>query len=230
MASSRRGDAVDEPTDAERGEVLRLAAHDLKNPLTAVRVLAEMLLEDVPAAHRADLVDLMEAVDLAAILADSLSDLGRVESGEEALRASSTCDLGAVIAEVAGRPAFAPGVTFRPEPASTVRGDGPGVERLLASVLLNGRRMLGPTDRLHVQVSGAVVEVRHPGLVLAADDRLALLDLYGGARLKVRRVRAAALGLGYARHALDAIGGRVALEARPDGLIARLEFVEARPG
>lgn len=221
MASSRPELTVSEPTDLERADVLRLVAHDIKNPLTAVRVLAEMLLEDAPPSLRADLADVVEAVDLAAATTDALADLGRLEAGDEPTWVPDVVDLGAVVREVAERAAFVGIVTLGPC-AGFVRADEAALERVITAVLLNGRRMLGPDERLRLDVRGDRVEVFHPRVHFDEAARAALLDLYGGPRLKTRRIRAAALGLGYARHVLQALGGTVELEARPDGLLVRL--------
>lgn len=226
MASSRRGPAVHESSDPyERAEVLRLLAHDLKNPLTAVRVLAEMLLEDLPSEHHRDLNDLLEAVDRATVTAEGLSDLGRIEGGEEPTSSPDPFDLRELVDEVVDRPAFSTVVHLVPGAPVPVRSDAAAVERALIAVLLNGVRMIAPDACLSVGVADGVISVQHPGVPLADEDRDALFALYGGIRMKARRVRAAALGLGAARATIDAIGGSLTLNAGPDGMIARIDLV-----
>lgn len=229
MASSERGRPVYEPTDLDRADVLRLLAHDIKNPLTTVRVLAEMLLEDADPTARRDLADIVEAVDLAAVTADALADLGRLEAGDEPTWVPDEIDLAEVVREVADRDAFASVTSVDPESAGRARADEGAASRVMVALLLNGRRMIGPDARLQVRVRDHVVHVEHPGVSLGQDDCSALLSLYGGARLKARRVRAAALGLGYVGHVIEGIGGSVEVASGPRGLDVRVTFLPARP-
>ena len=98
--------------------------------------------------------------------------------------------------------------------ALVLRGETGTGKGLAARILhYNGPRADGP-----------MIEVFHPEVELDADSRDALLSLYGGPVLKARRVRAAALGLGYAREVTEAIGGTFELEMRDDGMRVRMVF------
>ncbi|MEZ4318657.1 MAG: histidine kinase dimerization/phospho-acceptor domain-containing protein [Myxococcota bacterium] len=211
-------------SDIMRSEALRQIAHDLKNPLTAVRVLAEMLLDDASPTLAADLTDIVEAVDVAAVTAEGLADLARLEAGDEPTYAPDVVDLVEVTRDVVARAAFTR-VAKVVEPArGSARADESAIVRVLNGVLLNGRRMLKPREVLLVRVGGPLIEVFHPGVHLDTDARDALLTLYGGPMLKARRVRASALGLGYAREALEGIGGHLTVGDADDGLYVRLAF------
>ena len=75
---------TDQATKTARAHALRLFGHDLKNPLTAVRVLAEMLAEDTTdPAVRQDLHDILEATDMAVALVDGMGAVMRVEADED---------------------------------------------------------------------------------------------------------------------------------------------------
>ncbi|MCB9675744.1 MAG: HAMP domain-containing histidine kinase [Alphaproteobacteria bacterium] len=210
-------------SDIQRSEALRQVAHDLKNPLTAVRVLAEMLLDEAGPTLAGDLTDIVEAVDVAAVTAEGLSDLARLEAGDEPTYAPDTVDLGDIVRDVASRAAFSRAVQVL-EGSGEARADDSAIMRALNGVLLNGRRMLKPPKKLVIRVDGPMIEVFHPEVELDADSRDALLSLYGGPVLKARRVRAAALGLGYAREVTEAIGGTFELEMRDDGMRVRMVF------
>src|SRR5690606_25946659 len=67
--------------DARRASCLRLLVHDLNNPLTAIRILAEMLGEEAEGEARRDLQDVLEAADLATALVDGLSAVTHLEDG-----------------------------------------------------------------------------------------------------------------------------------------------------
>jgi signal transduction histidine kinase len=215
-------------SDIQRSEALRQIAHDLKNPLTAVRVLTEMLLDDAEGTLRNDLVDVVEAVDIATVTAEGLADLARLESGDEPTYAPDTIALEEVVREVCSRAAFARVVVLEGAMEGRARADESAVARAFNGVLLNGRRMLRPRDAMRVSVEGAVIAVRHPHVVLDADSRDALLRLYGSPVLKARRVRCAALGLGYAREVVEAIGGRLTLHDADGDLVVRIQLTAPR--
>ncbi len=217
-------------SDIQRSEALRHLAHDLKNPLTAVRVLTEMLLDEAEGTLQRDLVDIVEAVDIATVTAEGLADLARLEAGDEPTYAPDTIALGEVVREVAQRAAFARIVQFAEPLSGSARADESAVARAINGVLLNGRRMLRARDALQVSVRGPFVEVLHPNVALDTDARDALLRLYGGPELKARRVRSAALGLGYAREVIEAIGGQLTLHDRNGDLVVRIELTPPRDG
>ena len=211
-------------TEIQRAEALRQVAHDLKNPLTAVRVLAEMLLDDAGPTMSGDLIDIVEAVDVAAVTADGLSDLARLECGDEPTYAPDIVDLGEIAGEIVSRAAFARVCLRGSQFQGSARADDHAIERTLNGVMLNGRRMLKPHDMLTVSVIGSCIEVFHPGVCIDAESKEALMNIYGGPTLKARRVRASALGLGYAREVLEAIGGCMEFEDHEGGMLVRLSF------
>ena len=92
--------------DELRSDCLRLVAHDLNNPLTAIRILAEMLRDEIPDSEmRQDMIDILEAADLAGALMDSMASLVRLEGRDEDFT-WFPIDLVEVLRRVVDRPAL----------------------------------------------------------------------------------------------------------------------------
>lgn len=215
---------MNDASDIVRSELLRQVAHDLKNPLTAARVLAEMLMDEVQPGLTRDLEDIVEAIDMAAVTAEGLADLARYEVGDEPTYAPEVVDLMPLVAEVVERKSFSRVTSIAPGSSGSARADEDALLRALTAVLLNGRRMLKPNGRLCVTVAAEVIEVLHTGVHVSTDARDALLRVYGGTELKALRVRSAALGLGYPREVVFNVGGSLELDQRDDGLVAVIRF------
>lgn len=222
-SSSPEGFVADD--EILRADVLRHFAHDLKNPLTAVCVLAEMLREDLGGQAREDMDDVIEALDLCTAMAEGLSDLARVEAGAEPTYEFEMHSLTELVERVCSRAGMVKHVERVPSPAVFARMDVGAGQRALTAVLLNARRML-PMARVRVRVlEPATVEVEHPGVRLEPVDAADLVRPYGAARLRDRRVRASALGLAYARSTLEGLGGSLEVLPEESALWVRLSFL-----
>lgn len=229
MASSMLEVLVDPDLEIERADVLRHFAHDLKNPLTAVRVLVEMMVEEVEGQAREDLEDVIEAVDLCAAMAEGLSDLARVEAGAEPTYEIEVQDLTAIVRAVVERAGMRKYVRLGAMPVVRARVDPPAARRALTAVLLNARRMM-PADPVELSMfEDARIEILHPDLDLAPADAADLLHPYGAARLRDRRIRASALGLAYARTTMEWLGGSLDVVPEDAGLRVGLRFLPAPP-
>ena len=202
----------------------QLFAHDLRNPLTAVRVLAQMLAEDVPEELQEDVEDILEAADLAIVMVDGFSDSTIYCEGQAQTRVRQPMDLGEIVVSVAERSAFRKKLELGVLDAARV-GASSAAERVIAQVLYNGSRLLGPDKKLQVSVEmDGSVRVLHPHLSLAPADLLELLQPYGAVALKARRLRAAPLGLHHCKRMMESLGGTLFIENTPPGLLVRIQF------
>jgi two-component system sensor histidine kinase KdpD len=209
-------------SDSVKTAILRAASHDLRSPLTAIRVAAESLaspsvtLSDEDRAHQLDTVR-RESVRLDRLVANLL-DLSRLEAGSTVSRpelvsldelvAQAVAELGSedrVRAELATDPPL-------------VQVDPIQVERVLVNLVENALRYSRPGSDVVVAVtsedSEAVVRVVDdgPGIPAAELERVfepfQRLDGSGGRR-------GVGLGLTIARGFAEANGGRVWVEPRP---------------
>jgi signal transduction histidine kinase len=180
--------------DELRSDCLRLLAHDLNNPLTAIRILAEMLRDEIsdPEA-RQDVIDILEAADLAGALMDGLSSMARVEDHEEEFT-WFPIDLVEVLRQSVDRPALRRHIKLDLPREMQMGGDRMALQRAFTDVLVNARRLVDGRLTIPVgatQVDGVVAPpglwVRHrhrdnspalPGVAIAgrdADQEIALL-------------------------------------------------------
>jgi len=218
--SSRR---VGENAGQLRSDCLRLLAHDLNNPLTAIRILAEMLRDEVKGEEmRQDIVDILEAADLAGALMDGLSSMVRLEGHPEEYT-WFPIDLVDLLRQVVDRPALRRHVRLELPREIQLGGDRMALQRALTDVLMNARRLVDGDFPVHVRgvESEDSVEVRihHPGQGIPVSLRERLLELYGAVELRQNRVPVAAAGLVYANSVIEVHGGSIRFDdSDPTGM------------
>ena len=223
--TARVGSRLHNRRSEPRSRILRLLAHDLNNPLTAIRLLSEMLAAEVPGDEaRQDVRDILEASDVAASLVESLSAYARLLAPEPA-RATNV-DVGAVISEASRRPCNAGQFTVHaPRTPVHVRGDRAAVKQAVFDVLLNARRLSESSGTTEVTLTDSGTEV-----VIEVVCRLstptegleALLHDYGSMELRSQRVPVSPTGLAHAARTAESVGGRLDLETHRDRLVTRL--------
>lgn len=211
----------DPPGDPDRAECLRYVVHDLNNPLTAIRLLAEYARSEAPTAElRQDMVDILEATDLTAALIDGLGSMAREDHVETS--ASLPLDLASLVRKVAERPALRRFVRLELPDTLRFSGDGSALSRAFTDVLVNARRL---ADRRLVLVTArqddehVEIRVRHEVPAAAeseSDPRLplfaALLEPHGAVPLRREKISVLATGLAYARRTFERHGGIVCFE------------------
>jgi signal transduction histidine kinase len=136
------GDAQGRAGDPEelRAEWLRLFVHDLNNPLTAIRILAEVARDDAPNEElRQDLLDILEATDMAAALIDSVSSMSR-PSGRESYT-WFPFDLVPVLRAAADRASLRRQLRLELPDSLRISGDRAALQRAFSDIFLNARRL-----------------------------------------------------------------------------------------
>jgi two-component system sensor histidine kinase KdpD len=207
-------------SDEIKTAVLRSVSHDLRSPLTAIRAARDGLENPSLSLSEADREELQAtmraATDRLDRLVSNLLDLSRLESGA----ATARPELWTVDALV-GRALETVGATAeRVEVALAaelppVRADAAQLERALANLLENA---LGVSSRCLVEAEPMLDEVvvrvtdDGPGLDPADLERIFLPFERGAAA----RRGGSGLGLSIARGFVEANGGRIWAEARPD--------------
>lgn len=203
-----------DPQAGIRSRTLRIFAHDLNNPLTAIRLLSEMLTSEVedPEIQR-DLIDILEASDLAAAHVESLSALSRIESPDAEIP-DAECDLHALLAASCARPCMRNYIRFQPlGEAVVVRGQVAAIRQAVRDVVLTARRLAEGHDpilaTLTLEGPDAVIclEVPQPGLPGWAEAQLR--QPFGAVLTRERRIQVAATGLAHASRAASRHGGEL---------------------
>ncbi len=229
-------------SDAVKTALLDAVSHDLRTPLTAIRMAAARLAEapELDAAERsaaaAEIETLVERLDR---LVSNLLDLSRIESGTIRPRLAPRVLADVVVDSLTrngARFAGSPIAVDIPEALPPVAVDDVLFEQALANVLENAvRHAPGASIRISGRVvDGAVrlsVEDAGPGVSDAELPRL-FERFYRPARPGSRGRRAGSgLGLAVVKGFVEAMGGRVAARrSRLGGLAVDIDLPAADPG
>jgi signal transduction histidine kinase len=198
-----------------RDEFLSIASHELKTPLTPLKLHLENSARRQPGPPPRWLVACQRQVERLEALVAQLLDVTRIRAGRLTLRPGEV-DLGALVESVAERwspeaQAVGSAVTVDVEPGVVGRWDGDRLDQVLANLLSNALRHAPGTPvairvRRHRAVARLTVEDGGPGLPAALRPRLfERFERAGDAR----NVGGLGLGLYIVRHLVEAHGGRV---------------------
>ena len=200
-------------------EMARRVAHEIKNPLTAMRIAVDQLqrsaaVPDGSAAGRnAIAVDVLTAeTDRLERLAKDFADLGRMPEGP-----ASEVDVTELLDELA-RTAVPPGVTVavRADARRAIQGHYEPLRRAFANLLRNAAEAMGGRGAIDVAVSGgpdgvAVTIADHgPGVPRELRDRV--FEPY-----VTTKAEGTGLGLALVRQTVEAHGGAITLSETPGG-------------
>ena len=212
------------------GELAARVAHEIRNPVTAARSLAQLMVRDPASPHAAEHAELI------------LAELGRVERQVQALLrfarreefSFEPVDLGEV-----ARSALEPlrarleasGVAVETDIAAGVvaRADREKIRQVVVNLLDNAADAVGGVDDKHLALAvrgadgAAVLEVRDSGPGVPADALPRLFEPFFSLK-----TNGTGLGLAIVKRTVEAHGGRV--EAHPGvgtGLLLRVELPAA---
>lgn len=203
--------------EQDRSEVLAGISHDLRTPLTRLRLEAEMSISDC-AAQQAVVADIeqMEAV------ISQFMDYARTESGEEAVRT----DVGILLASIAERQACVDRpILFEKAPLPELRLRPKALTRAITNLIDNAWKYGGGEVSLKAAaVNGELrLEISDRGPGIPADQVARLIRPF--TRLETARTNAGGTGLGLAivERIARLHNGRLELLSNPGGgLLARL--------
>jgi signal transduction histidine kinase len=244
LRETRMAETEREQIDGEaRADCLRLIVHDLNNPLTAIRILAEMSRDNATDPEtRADMVDMLEAADFASALVEGLSSMVRIERRVDELT-WFPIDLVELLRDMVDRPAFQAHVELDLPRELQIVGDRTALGRAITDVLVNGRKLadrsklrITASDAPRVVVGGphlrgsvagprAEVRVRHPAPAVPPALRARLFEAYGAVELRHGAIPVSAVGLAHARQMILGHQGQMDFEDGPGGamdLVIRL--------
>jgi signal transduction histidine kinase len=210
------------------------ASHQLRNPLTALRIRMDNLSEYVEEAGQPEHRLTLEETDRFGLILDGLLALARAERGQHqrtTVDAAATAD-GRVLAW--GPLAEMRGITLsrlgvRTAPVSAVET---AVDQALDALIDNALKFAGTgaTVLVDVRVSGSTVDIHvvDDGPGLSDEDRRQAAERFWRAR-DAQNIDGAGLGLAIAVALVEASGGQLQLlPAHPRGLDAHLSFSVAR--
>ena len=209
-------------TDELRADCLRLLGHDINNPLTAIRILSEMLRDEIrDPLMRRDVIDILEAADLAGALIDGMNSLVLLEGQSEECT-WFPIDLVDVLRQAVDRPALRRHIRFELPREILMMGDRAALHRAFTDVFVNARRLVDGTRDILVRAreDGDEVEVRvqHQGQGIPVALRPHMFRMFGAVTVRESRIPVTAMGLVYAAWVIDVHAGTITFAEGEEGM------------
>jgi signal transduction histidine kinase len=210
---------------ALRTRLLANVSHELKTPVTSIRMFSEMLAEDpLDEARTRRFGQLLRSESLRlSVLIESLLDFSKLRKKDESVHPEPV-DLEALLGRVAEAFSFRAreaGVRFTIENGAPLRfhSNAAAVERILQNLLDNAlkyRRREDPWVALTAKKSGdrLLVSVSDNGIGIPRRDRERVFEEFYRVRYDDYGVQGSGLGLAIARRLARKLGGEVTLESR----------------
>ena len=221
--------------ETARRDLIAAVSHDLRTPITSLRLLAEAVGDDIVDAptRRGYLGQMRTHIDVLAGLIDDLFELSRLEAGDIQWTLQQVA-LGQLVEEAvdALRPqAEAKGVSVRADVRAhqPARANPEKVQRVLFNLIQNAIRHTpadGSVTVLAEAANGRVeIEVSDTGDGIGEDDRARVFEpFYRGGSEAARTRAGAGLGLAISRAIVEAHGGRIWLADSPSGTRVRFSL------
>jgi two-component system phosphate regulon sensor histidine kinase PhoR len=222
IAQLRRSDQV-------RKDFTANVSHELRTPLAAIKAFAETLREGAveDAEHRAEfLLEIETNADRMTRLVDDLLTLSALDSGVRT-PASESVDLMRLAAEVTAtlKPlAVRKQLGLRLEPfrdVPPVRGDRGQLKQVLTNLLDNAIKFTPEKGIVRLSAACAqgrvTVAVQDTGIGIPAEDLPRIFErFYRVDKARSRELGGTGLGLAIVKHIVEAHGGGVSVESRPE--------------
>jgi signal transduction histidine kinase len=218
----RDEEAARDHSDAARRDLVAAVSHDLRTPITSLRLLAEAVGDDVVVdgeMRRSYLERMRTHIDALSFLIDDLFELSRLEAGDInwSLEHVPLGELVGETVEAMRLHAEAKGVAVTAEVPDTLlpaRADPEKLQRVLFNLIQNAIRHTPADGSVVVRAvpveAGIEVEVADTGDGIATEERERVFAaFYRGGTDAARTNAGAGLGLAISRAIVEAHGGRI---------------------
>ncbi len=236
IARLRAEEAAREQSDTARRDLVAAVSHDLRTPITSLRLLAEAVGDDVVDGElrRGYLERMRTHIDILSNLIDDLFELSRLEAGDIrwSLERVPLDELVGETVEAMRLEAEAKGVSVQFEVADTLlsaRANPEKLQRVLFNLIQNAIRHT-PADGSVVVRAQAIadrieIEVADSGDGIDPDERERVFTpFYRGGADAARTGGGAGLGLAVSRAIVEAHGGRIWLPEAAAGTRVRFSL------
>ena len=205
-----------------RQEFVSNLVHELKTPITSLRLTAESMLGDPQPKDRRRFAErVVREADLISKIIDNLRQLGDIEAGVMAVDISKV-DIGELITDSVARLGLdRPVHTSVPE-GLVIETDRAKLIQALANLLDNAAKFSPPGTAIDVEVQPAgeelVVSVRDRGPGISPEHWSRVFErFYKVDRARPREAGGFGLGLAITKHLVQVLGGRIWTEAAREG-------------
>lgn len=224
--------------DRRKDEFLAMLAHELRNPIAAIRNASYQLLRgtDAAGAERCNALIERQSVLLGGLV-DDLLDVSRITRGLIALH-EERCDFSGIVHSAVT--SLRPNIDEKrhdleltvPARAVTITGDPARIEQVVLNLVGNAIKYTDPGGRIGVKVAidggDATLRVRDNGIGMSADMLERVFDLFSQAERGLARSKGGlGVGLTIVRRLVELHGGSV--DARSDGPDTGSEFLVRLP-
>ena len=210
-----------------RSQFVASVSHELKTPLTSIRMFAETL-----AMGRADehmkseyLEIIVNEAERLARLVDNVLDFSKLEQGKKLYRLRSTQlnDVAGSAVRAIQFPLAQQGFRLHvsaDEGLPEIQADPDAIQQAILNLLTNAMKYSGDARdidlRLFARSGDAVIEVADRGLGLAPEEQKRIFDkFYRAPSHEARLIAGTGLGLTLVAYIARAHGGRVKVESKP---------------
>jgi signal transduction histidine kinase len=236
IAELQAGEAARDQSDAARRDLVAAVSHDLRTPITSLRLLAEAVGDDIvdEDTRRGYLARMRTHIDALSALIDDLFELSRLEAGDIgwSLERVPLHELVGETVEAMRLQAEAKGVAVLasvPDELQPAHANPEKLQRVLFNLIQNAIRHTPADGSVVVRVepveSGIEVEIADSGDGIAPEERdLVFTAFYRGGVDAARTGDGAGLGLAVSRAIVEAHGGRIWLADSPHGTCVRFSL------
>jgi signal transduction histidine kinase len=218
-----------------RSQFVASVSHELKTPLTAIRMFAETLLmresaaEGPPGGDAPDRAAYLETIvnesERLTRLLNNVLDFSRIDRGEKTYqrRPASLSALVRAAARAMAYPASVKGIEVAvdvPDDPCVASVDADAIEQALLNLLTNALKFSGDARRIIIALSraeqGFAIRVTDGGIGIPAADHARIFErFYRVGDDAHRSVPGTGLGLALVAHTVAGHGGRVEVESAP---------------
>ena len=205
-----------------RQEFVANLVHELKTPITSLRLTAESLLGDPPAQDRKRFAErLINEADLISKIIDNLRQLGDIEMGSMRVDVSRF-DLGELVKDSVVRLGIDRPVNAAIPDGLTIETDRAKLVQAVDNLLDNAAKFSPPGTPIDVAAETAgeelVLSVRDRGPGISPEHWSRVFErFYKVDRARPREAGGFGLGLAITKHLVQVLGGRIWTEAARDG-------------